>query len=69
MSPNTVKARAGAVGAGLTGPAAGFAILYAINEVIPDAPWLARAFLFCIVAGLVGYYTVWRAPPNETGGQ
>lgn len=67
MNPNTSKARAGAIAAGLTGPAAGFAILYAINEVIPDAPWIARAILFCAVAAVIGYAQVWRAAANKEG--
>ena len=65
MNPETIKARAGALGAGVTGPAAGMVILLAINEVIPDAPWIARAILFCVVAGLVGYWQVYRAPANK----
>lgn len=65
MNPTTSKARAGALAAGFTGPAGGMMVLLAINEVIPDAPWIARAIIFCVVAGLIGYAQVWRAAANR----
>lgn len=59
----TAKAKAGAIGS-LAGSGGGFVVLYAINEVLPDAPWWARMILFCVVAGIVGYLTVYKAPRN-----
>lgn len=59
----TAKAKAGAVGS-LVGSGAAFGVLYAINEVLPDAPWEARALLFLIVASVIGYVTVYKAPAN-----
>lgn len=67
MNPNTSKARAGALAAGFTGPAGAMMVLLAINEVIPDAPWMARAAIFCVVAAVIGYAQVWRAAANKEG--
>lgn len=65
MKGPAAKAKAGAVASGIAGPGAAFAVLYAINEVIPDAPWWARAALFVIVAAAVGYGIVYASPKNK----
>lgn len=62
----TSKAKAGALGSMIGGGSA-FMVLYAINEVLPDAPWWARAVLFVVVAAAIGYATVYKAPANGTG--
>lgn len=62
---NVSKAIAGAAAGSLTGPAAGFGVLYAINEVLPDAPLWVRVVMFVVVAAGIGFATVYQAPANK----
>lgn len=64
MKTTATKAKAGAIGT-IAGTGIGYMILMAIPEVIPDAPWQAKAALFVLVSAVITFASVWIAPANR----